>query len=381
MLTWLNKGFIVLASVALASQALARPTYQTKAKYAYLMDADTGYVLFDKKAAEPMHPASMSKLMTAYMIDEAVKNGDYTLDSEFTVSENAWKKGGAKTGGSTMFLKPNQKVKLGDLLQGIIVQSGNDACIVVAENMAGTEEAFAAKMTQRAKKLGLKNSTFRNATGIPHPEHLMSAKDLALLSQHIINDYPENYKIYSQKEFTYNGIKQGNRNPLLYSLDGADGLKTGHTGQSGYGLTGSVKTKDGRRLIMVINGLKSMNDRASEARGLMRWGLSHFQNIDLLRPDKTVLEIPVWLGKEKTVHAVPSKKIVETYRIDDEIKAKSVIQYETPVIAPVKKGDKLGTITTTLDDGTEIQTDLVAGEDVQKIGFFGKIRTLFGKDE
>lgn len=376
---WLNKTFIVFSLLALSGTSLAETPFKTKAKYAYLMDADTGYVMFDKKAEVPMHPASMSKLMTAYMIDEAVKNGDYTLESEFTVSENAWKKGGAKTGGSTMFLNPHQKVKLGDLLQGIIVQSGNDACIVVAENMSGTEEAFAAKMTQKAKKLGLKNSTFRNATGIPHPEHLMSAKDLALLSQHIINDYPENYKIYSQKEFSYNGIKQGNRNPLLYSLEGADGLKTGHTGQSGYGLTASVKTKDGRRLIMVINGLQSMNDRASEARKLMSWGLSHFQNTELLRPDKTVVQIPVWLGKEGIVHAVPEKKVLETYPIDEEVKAKSVVQYMTPVMAPIQKGQKLGTITTTLENGTQIQTDLVAGEEVKKVGFFGKIKALLGK--
>lgn len=380
MRMWLNKLLITTLVCGVACQVGAAG-FQTKAKYAYLMDADTGYVMFDKKADQAMHPASMSKLMTAYMIDEAVKNGDYTMESEFTVSENAWKKGGAKTGGSTMFLKPHQKVKLGDLLQGIIVQSGNDACIVVAENMAGTEEAFAAKMTQKAKKLGLQNSTFRNATGIPHPEHLMSAKDLALLSQHIINDYPENYKIYSQKEFTFNGIKQGNRNPLLYSLDGADGLKTGHTQQSGYGLTASVKTKDGRRLILVINGLNSMNDRAVEARKLMSWGLSHFQNADLLRPDKTVVQVPVWLGKEAVVHAVPAKKLVETYPIDDEVKASSVVEYTTPVIAPVYKGDKLGTITTTLDDGTQVVTDLVAGEDVQKLGFFGKIKALFGKKQ
>ncbi len=374
-----SKTFILSLLLGVSCSTLAATGIKTKAQYAYLIDADTGYVMFDKKADTPMHPASMSKLMTAYMIDEAVKKGDYTLESEFTVSENAWKKGGAKTGGSTMFLKPQQKVKLKDLLQGIIVQSGNDACIVVAENMAGTEESFAAKMTQKAKKMGLQHSTFRNATGIPHPEHLMSAKDLALLATHIINDYPEHYQIYSQKEFTYNGIKQGNRNPLLYSLDGADGLKTGHTQQSGYGLTASVKTKDGRRLILVINGLKSMNDRASEARKLMGWGLSHFQNIDLLRPDKSVVKIPVWLGKEQVVHAVPEKHITETYPIDDEIKSTSTVQYLTPVIAPVKKGQKLGTITTHLANGKEVQTDLVAAENVQKVGLFGKIKVLFGK--
>ncbi len=352
--------------------------YSTKAQYALLMDADTGYVMFSKKSDEPMHPASMTKLMTAYMVDEAIQAGKFKLDDEFEVSDNAWRKGGAATGGSTMFLNPHQKVRLDDLLKGIIVQSGNDACIVVAENMAGTEEAFAAQMTQKAKQLGMMNSTFKNATGLPDKEHLMSARDLAILSQHIINDFPEHYKIYSQKEFTYNGIKQGNRNPLLYSLDGADGLKTGHTSQSGYGLTASVKSKDGRRLIMVINGLKSMNERADEARKLMSWGLANFQNSNLLPTNKSLAEVDVWLGKNKKVSAIPAKQLIQTHAIADNMKATSVIQYQQPVLAPIQKGQKLGKITTTLPDGTKVETDLIAAESVEKLGFFSKIKALFG---
>ncbi|MGN0919204.1 MAG: D-alanyl-D-alanine carboxypeptidase family protein [Alphaproteobacteria bacterium] len=352
---------------------------ETKAKYALLMDADTGYVMFDKKADEAMHPASMSKLMTSYLVEEAIKSGKYTEDTEFTVSENAWRKGGAKTGGSTMFLKIGQKVKLIDLLKGINIQSGNDACIVVAEGMAGTEEAFAAKMTQKAKKLGLTKSTFANATGIPDPNHLMSARDLALLSQHIINDFPEYYPIYSQKEFTYNGIKQGNRNPLLYSLQGADGLKTGHTSQSGYGLTATVKAPDGRRLILVINGLSSMNDRASEARNLMNYGLSHFENVTVLDTNKAVLFIPVWMGTKAEVMAYPAEKLIQTHPMGEEVKISSVVEYQEPVLAPVQKGQKLGTITTTLPDGTVHEMDLIAGESVEKLGFFARLKKrLFG---
>ena len=370
-------GLAFLASTVLSTAVLA-DGYSTKAQYALLMDANTGYVMFDKKSNEPMHPASMTKLMTAYMVDEALKAGKFKLDNEFEVSDNAWQKGGAKTGGSTMFLKPHQKVRLDDLLKGIIVQSGNDACIVVAENMAGTEEAFAAQMTQKAKKLGMTNSTFKNSTGLPDKEHLMSAKDLAILSQHIINDFPEHYQIYSQKEFTYNGIKQGNRNPLLYTLDGADGLKTGHTSQSGYGLAASVKSRDGRRLIMVINGLKSMNERADEARKLMSWGLANFQNSDLLPTDKSLAELDVWLGKNKTVHAVPAKNLIQTHAVADGVKATSIIQYQQPVLAPVQKGQKLGKIITTLSDNTKVETDLIATESVEKLGFFGKIKALFG---
>ena len=237
-----------------------------------------------------------------------------------------------------------------------------------------TEEAFAAKMTQKAKKLGLQHSTFANATGIPDPNHLMSAKDLALLSQHIINDFPEYYPIYSQKEFTYNGIKQGNRNPLLYSLQGADGLKTGHTSQSGYGLTASVKSPDGRRLILVINGLSSMNERASEARNLMNYGLSHFENMTVLNTEKPVTSIPVWMGIKEEITAHPAENLIQTRPLGEETKITSVVEYQTPLAAPIQKGQKVGTITTTLPDGNIHETDLVSGESVEKLGFFARIK-------
>ena len=364
----------LLLGIALLAFSCQAGAVETKAKYALLMDADTGYVMFDKKADEPMHPASMSKLMTSYLVEEALKSGKYTEDTEFTVSENAWKKGGAKTGGSTMFLNIGQKVKLIDLLKGINIQSGNDACIVVAEGMAGTEEAFAAKMTQKAKKLGLRHSTFANATGIPDPNHLMSARDLALLSQHIINDFPEYYPIYSQKEFTYNGIKQGNRNPLLYSLQGADGLKTGHTSQSGYGLTATVKSPEGRRLILVVNGLSSMNERANEAKNLMNYGLSHFENVTVLDTSKQMATLPVWMGKKKEIAVYPAEKLIQTHPMGENLKITSVVEYQEPLMAPVQKGQKVGTITTTLSDGNIHEMDLIAGESVEKLGFFARIK-------
>ncbi len=364
----------LLLGLGICVLAFQAEAIETKAKYALLMDADTGYVMFEKKADEAMHPASMSKLMTSYLVEEALKSGKYTEDTEFTVSENAWKKGGAKTRGSTMFLKIGQKVKLIDLLKGINIQSGNDACIVVAEGMAGTEEAFAAKMTQKAKKLGLTKSTFANATGLPNENHLMSARDLALLSQHIINDFPEYYPIYSQKEFTYNGIKQGNRNPLLYSLQGADGLKTGHTSQSGYGLTATVKSPEGRRLILVVNGLANMDDRASEAKKLMNYGLSHFENLTVLDTKKSVVSIPVWMGTKGEIWAYPAENLIQTHPMGEEVKISSVVEYQEPIVAPVQKGQKVGTITTTLPDGTIHEMDLIAGESVEKLGFFARIK-------
>ena len=365
-----------LALLLCVPQIVAAESISTAASHAFLMDADTGFVMLNKNAEEPMPPASMSKLMTAYMIFDALKKGEYTLDSEFVVSDNAWKKGGAKTGSSTMFLNPNQQVKLRDLLRGIIVQSGNDACIVAAENMAGTEEAFADLMNKKAKQLGLKNAVFKNATGLPDPEHLISAHDLARLAKRLIQDFPEYYPIYSEKEFTYNKIKQGNRNPLLYSMPGVDGLKTGHTSKSGFGLTGSMKTYDGRRLIMVINGLKSMDERAQESKKIMSWGISAFENLEILNPEKTIVEVPVWLGVEKSVAAVPEKKVIATAARGETPNIKSIVKYNTPILAPVSKGQKLGTIVTYLEDGNKEETDLVAVRSVDKVGFLGKIKAL-----
>lgn len=371
---------LLLASFLLGSTFVQAEELTTVASHALLMDADTGAILFEKNADEKMHPASMSKLMTAYLIFEALKKGQYTMDTEFVVSNNAWEKGGAKTGGSTMFLNPKQSVKIRDLLRGIIVQSGNDACIVAAEGIAGSEDAFAQMMNAKAKKLGLKNSSFRNATGLPNPDHLMSAKDLALLAQHLINDFPEYYPIYSEREFTYNKIKQENRNPLLTQMPGADGLKTGHTSESGYGLTGSMKTYDGRRLVMVVNGLQSMTERSKESQKIMSWGVANFENAAILTPDKTIVDVPVWLGEELTVPAIPQEKLIQTIHKWDAPEIKSVVRFNSPVKAPVKAGQVLGEITTKLPDGTTHQTPLVAAKDVAKLGYFAKVKALiFGR--
>ncbi len=350
--------------------------FETKAKYALLMDADTGYVMLNKKADVAMPPASMSKLMTAYVIFENLKQGKLTLDTEFTVSENAWKKGGAKSGSSTMFLKPNQKVKVQDLIRGIIIQSGNDACIVAAENIAGSEEVFADIMTRKAKELGLTNSTFKNATGLTQKGHEMSSFDLAKLAQALIRDFPEYYSIYSEKEFKYNGIKQGNRNPLLYDVDGADGLKTGHTEASGYGLTGSAKLHDGRRLIMVINGLKSMAARRDESKRLIGWGSGSFENITMYKKGDIVDTVPVWLGTVQSVPATVGRDLTVTVPRGGMIDVKAEIHYNQPVQAPIKKGQKLGQVIVRGPDNQAQTSDLIADTDVAKVGYFGKLKAL-----
>ena len=245
--------FTALLLSSISGQAFA---FETAARNAILIDYDTGAYIYTKNHDVKVAPASMSKLMTLYIIFDKLRNGSLSLEDTFTVSENAWRKGGAASGGSTMFLKIGENVTIEDLLQGIIVQSGNDACITAAENIAGTEEDFAVLMNETAEKIGLKNSTFANSTGLPHPDQKMSVEDLALLARKIIKEFPQFYHIFSEKEFKHNNIKQGNRNPLLYTMSGADGLKTGHTDEAGFCLTASV-AKGGRRLIEVMSGMNS----------------------------------------------------------------------------------------------------------------------------
>ena len=301
----------------------------TEAKYAVVMDYETGTILLDKEGAMPVPPASMSKLMTIYSLMEKMKHGVLSPDDEFTVSEKAWRKGGVKTGSSTMFLKVGEKVKVKDLLKGIIIQSGNDACIVVAENISGSERQFAELMNAKAAELGLTNSHFENSTGWPSEGHKMSTKDIAILSARIIKDFPEYYSIFAQTDFTHNGIKQGNRNPLLYSMAGmADGLKTGHTEGSGFALAASAKDDNGHRIILVLNGLKSMKARREESTRLMTWAMREFENTSLFAKDETVIEVPVFMGSSKTVKAVPTEDIIITNSKTGKRNLKVLLQYE-----------------------------------------------------
>lgn len=363
-------------SMGLGLMAFSAAAFDTEADYALLMDAETGYVMLDKQADTRMAPASMSKLMTAYLVFEALKNNQISWDDEMTVSENAWRKGGAKSGSSTMFLNPGQQVKVRDLIRGVIIQSGNDACITLAENLAGSEEVFADMMTAKGKELGLKEAVFKNATGLPHPEHKMSSRDLALLAQAIIRDFPDQYPIYSEKEFKFNGIRQENRNPLLYSVKGADGLKTGHTKESGYGLTGSVVTPDGRRLIMVLNGLKTMAARSAESKKIMGWGASAFENVTLFASGAPILDIPVWLGVKDQVAATVDETTRVTLMKGTRAGVRTIARFDTPVMAPVEKGQKLGEVTVLIPGREEMILNLVAAEDVEKVGYFGKVKAV-----
>ena len=347
---------------------------ETIAEQAFLIDMTTGEVLFEKNADQPMAPASMSKMMTAYMIFERLRDGSLTLEDTFTVSENAWRKGGAKSGGSTMFLEPGKRVKLEDLLRGIIVQSGNDACIVVAEALASSEAAFAEQMTVRAKELGLQNTVFKNATGWPDPEHLTTAQDLALLAKRTITDFAEYYHYYAEKEFTYNTIRQINRNPLLYKNIDADGLKTGYTVESEYGLTASA-TKGDRRLILVVNGLATKKDRSREPERLLNWGFRDFNNYRLFSAGEEVTEADVWLGKEDKVPLVIEREMLLTIARKARHKMKVTVTFENPIPAPIAKGDPVAKLVLTVPGRDKLEVPLLAGAAVERLGLFGRLGT------
>ena len=360
---------VLLCSTVYGFNAMS---FETAARNAILMDYDTGEYLFTKNMDESVPPASMSKLMTVYILMSKIKDGSIKLDDTFSVSENAWRKGGAATGGSTMFLSIGDNVTVENLIKGIVIQSGNDACIVVAENIAGSEDDFVILMNKTAKNLGLKNSHFENATGLPHPDHRMSMEDLAILSRHIIKEFPELYHYFSQKEFVYNNIKQGNRNPLLYTMKGADGLKTGHTEEAGFCLAASA-TKGERRLIEVMSGMKSNRERSEEAERLMSWGFREFNNFKILNKGQNVAEAKVWYGKDKTVNLTVADDVLKTVHRSQQENVKVPAEFDEPVKAPVKAGQEIGSVKIEIDGQNPLSVPLIAANDVDETGMLGKL--------
>lgn len=359
---------LALAAVLIAAVSPGQAqTIETAAKQAYIVDAKTGAVLLDKNADELMPPSSMSKLMTAQMLFAKLAKGEVALTDEFPVSERAW-----RIQGSKMFVPLGGRVKVDDLIRGIVIQSGNDACIVVAEALAGSEEAFAEQMTKAARELGLTKSVFKNASGWPHPEHLTTARELAMIAKHTIETYPQFYSYYSELNFTYNGIKQGNRNPLLYKGNGADGLKTGHTEAAGYGLTGSVKRGD-RRLIMVVNGLPSMRSRAQETENLFEWAFREFENYNLFKMGDSVQTAAVWLGDAKSVPLVAGQDLLVTLPRRARQGMKVTAVYQEPIPAPIQKGQQVGKLVITAPGVETRELPLIAGESVRQLGPVGRV--------
>jgi len=366
-LTLLSSLLILMAVLAAApARAIDSP-----AAYISLMDYETGEIVYQKDGDELMAPASMSKLMTMVMLFDAIRDGRVSLTDEFVISENAWRKGGAASGSSTMFAELGSRVSVRDLIYGVIVQSGNDACIAIAEALEGSEAAFAEKMTERAREIGLAKSTFRNATGWPDEGHLMTANELAILARYIIDNYPEFYEIYAVREFEWNGINQSNRNPLIYMNMGADGLKTGHTSVSGYGLTASA-VRNGRRLVMVVNGLDSEKQRANETQRLMDWAFREFRKYDLLDAGEVVETAQVWHGTSATVPLVVAEDVTLTMSRDARKSLDLKVRYDAPVSAPVEAGQVIGELVISAPGMPTRTYDLQAGESVGELGLFGK---------
>ena len=360
--------FLVIMAMGLA-MAMARPAtaLETPAREAILIDFDTGAVLFEKEADRLTPPASMTKMMTAFLAFRALKDETLRLDDTVTVSEKAWRKGGSK-----MFIEVNSRVTVEDILRGIVVQSGNDAAIALAEAMDGSEAAFAQRMTEVAAEIVMTNTVFRNATGWPDPQHRTTVRDLAQLAAETIRRFPKYYPLYQETSFTYNKIRQGNRNPLLYKNMGADGLKTGHTRAAGYGLAASVKRGE-RRLILVVNGLASVRQRASEAERLLEWGFRTFDNYDLFKKDEPVEKAAVWLG---TADSVPldlaqDLRLTLPRRVWRKIKLTAV--YEGPVTTPIRRGQELGQLRISGPGMPVINRPLLAGRDVDQLGVIKRI--------
>ena len=360
---------VFAALIALSGTARAQ-VLDTPATHAVIMDHETGTILFSKDGTEPMVPASMTKMMTAYTVFEMVRRGELSMSDKFTVSENAWRQGGFPSGTSTMGLAPGDTPTVEELLHGVIIMSGNDACITLAENISGSDEAFARRMTDLAHELGLNSANFLNSTGLEAVGHVISAEDLAKLARMTIDNYPDYYAWYALPSYTWKNFTQANRNPLL-EVSGADGVKTGHLEVSGYGLTASA-VRDGIRRTIVINGLDSMSARAAEGERMMRIA---FQSFDLktITPDATKLpDVPVWLGTNKTVPVSLGSEIrLAGYKPALE-KAKAEIVLAGPVQAPVKKGAEVGKLVITVEGQAPVEAPIVAAESVGKLGFLGR---------
>jgi D-alanyl-D-alanine carboxypeptidase (penicillin-binding protein 5/6) len=363
-------SFIIALAVMLTPLGIApawsqprSQLFETRAKQAVMIDAETGTILYSKDGDKLIPPASLAKLMTMEVVFHALKVGRLSLDDTFAVSKNAWTKGGAKSGGSTMFAKLNSQIRVEDLIKGVIVQSANDACITLAEGMAGTEENFAALMTERARKIGMEKSVFKNSNGLPAEGQVVTMRELAMLGRHIWKEYPEFYRYYGLREFTWNKITQPNRNPLLEMGIGADGMKTGYTQASGYAIVGSVQ-RGGNRVFAAMSGMQSEQERAEESRKLLEWGLRAFEKTQLFAGDEIIGEAQVF-GGEKSRVALKAKGPISIFiPLTNTDRLVARIVYQGPLTAPVKEGTPVGVLRIWIGDEMSQETPLYAAESV-----------------
>ena len=372
----IRRSFLLIAMLVIAACASTAPlpvraAYETPATAAYLYDVSTGTVLFEKNADTPLPPASMSKLMTLYMLFEALRDGRVTLDTEFGVSTKA-----RQMGGSTMFLDETDRPTVESLIKGIIVQSGNDACVVVAEGLAGSEDAFARQMNARAPEIGLTNSTFANSTGWPNPNHRMSMRDLGILATRLIEEFPEYYGYFALEEYEFDGRSPSNRfnrNPVLGLGLGADGLKTGHTEEAGYGLTGAALQAD-RRIVFVFTGLNSQIERRQEAEAMINWGFRQFLERDIAKAGDTLAEADVWLGSQQRINIVAGNDITLLVPAIGKDEVRINVEYMTPLEAPIATGQEVAELVVTAPDMPEKRVPLVSDRDVEFGGFLPRLR-------
>lgn len=368
--TILISTFLILCFVNIKESSSKILDIKTPAKQVIIYDHEVDEVLFEKNADQLMKPASMAKVMTSYIVFDRIKDKSLNMSDTFLVSDKAWRMGGSRS-----FLELNSNVTIKDLLLGLIVQSGNDAAVVLAEGVSGDEEAFAREMNRYAKTLGMKDTYFTNSTGWPHPDLQTTSRDLVILTKRIIDDFPELYKLYQEKIFTYNKIKQSNRNPLLYTMNGADGLKTGHTNESGYGLIGSVKRND-RRVTIVINGLNSKKKRRFESKRLFNIVFRETTLLSLFSNQKSLVEANVWLGKKNKVNLIaskPFKKIISPFELN---KTKIKLEWMNPISAPITKGSALGKIYINIPGQQTFQEDLISSEDVGKMSSLIRVKSI-----
>jgi len=363
----------ILLTLLLTTNANA--AFDVKARTAILQDYLSGEILFEKDADKSIYPASMTKIMTAIIAFDLIRSGDLSLDEKFLVSENAWRLSSA--GYSSMFIMVGDEVSVENLLKGIIIASGNDACVALAEGIAGTEDEFAVMMTAKAKEIGMNNTNFANSSGINDTENLSTVRDIMLMSNYLIKEFPEEYKYFAEKEFTWNRtggdpITQGNRNPLLYKSLGADGIKTGYLAVEKYSLASSVE-RNGRRLIAVGSGFNTKNDRSRESAKLLTWGLTNFDLVEITKANTPIEDIDVWLGKKDTVKTYIKNDIYKTIPKAKKRLLKVSLNYNGPIQAPIKKDDILGKLKLIFDGELIEEYDLLAYEDVKKLNVFSRL--------
>ena len=358
-------GLVYAANNSVQGAKKEEGGFDGDAPTAILIEANSGSVLFEKNADELRAPSSMMKLMTAETVFHAIKQGEVKLTDEYRISENAWRKGGAPSGGSTMFAAIHSKISVDDLLHGAIIHSGNDACIALAEGIAGNERIFADMMTKRARELGLTQSTFANSKGLPDPGNKMTVRELAKLARYVVQTYPDLYKLFGEREFTWNKIRQQNRNPLLTSLEGADGLKTGFTKEGGYGMVGSA-VQNGLRLIVVVNGLEDPDDRASEAKKMLEWGFRNFEARTLFAAQQLVGYAKVFGGESRSVKLASPEPIKVMVQKNGADKLIARVIYSGPVRAPIEAGQPVGVVRVWRGTNVAMEAPVFAAEPVGK---------------